>query len=429
MRVLQRFLPVLLLAVLLAAFFSASANGMPSWTTETVDTNGALTTGISMVLDSNSSPHICYTAYQDGNPRNPLVLMYARWTGTGWDRQVVAQNGVVTNTGLALDAGGNPHIAFSVKDSLMYASKAGANWAIQTVDSSTTAGSINSPSLALDSVGNPRIAYCYQPSAEADFSCFFRYASGAGSNWTIQAVDTVEGIFPAHSLALDARGHPNIVYGVQNVTQAATPSTWIVKYAVLHGSSWSVQTLPSDANITDFGNIAADANGNSHFTYTTNQNSNISLVYAGWNGSAWATQTVDSLGGYWAAGALALETNGTPHISYVKGVLADGNFEAALEYAKCTGEAWSIQTVNTTDFVNGVGSLALDSNGFPHLCYFAQPVPASYVASVLYSTTAETSTPSPTITEFSPSVILSLATIVTLIAVCAVRKMKQKTSR
>jgi hypothetical protein len=426
---------VVLSSILLFSFVF-SANASLSWTTSIVDTNGILGAGISIALDSNNNPHICYTDYKDGNPRvGPAVLMYASWNGSGWNTQPVAVNGVTTNTGLALDSNGNPHIAYSVKDSLMYASWTGTNWTTQTIDSSTVANSINSPSLALDSAGNPHIAYCYQPYGAGGYPSYpsvFKYASWTGTNWTIQTVDTIDGLYPVQSFALDSSNNPHIVCGVYNITQVVSPGIWIVKYATLNGQNWSIQTVPPNANITSLGNVAVDTEKFVHFTYSTGQSLNTSLVYASWNGSGWNMQTVDSLVGDSVAGALALDSQGNPHISYVKGTLVSGNdnTQDILAYAQWTGESWDTQTANSTSYIiEASGALALDSNGHPCAGYFWQPIPASYMGNVMYSATAEstqTPLPSPTVPEFSSGLLLLLLLLLTLVTLTSVDVLKRK---
>jgi len=77
----------------------------------------------------------------------------------------------------------------------------------------------------------------------------------------------------------------------------------------------------------------------------------------------WSIQTVDSTGNVGTHTSLALDSNGNPHISYCD----DG--KADLKYASWTGSNWTIQTVDSTGNVGGSTSLALDSDGNPSICY------------------------------------------------------------
>ena len=62
--------------------------------------------------------------------------------------------------------------------------------------------------------------------------------------------------------------------------------------------------------------------------------------------------------------SLALDSNGNPHISYYDLSNSD------LKYAKWTGSIWSIMTVDEIEDVGPYSSLALDPNGNPHISYY-----------------------------------------------------------
>ena len=77
----------------------------------------------------------------------------------------------------------------------------------------------------------------------------------------------------------------------------------------------------------------------------------------------WRIQTVDSVGEVGLDTSLALGSNGYPHISYFDQDNGD------LNYAYWNGSEWQIQTVDSEEWVGWYTSLALDSNEFPHISY------------------------------------------------------------
>jgi len=107
-----------------------------------------------MVLDPKGNPHVIY---QEGDENNSL--MYMSWSGTDWNKQIIASN--VTAAGfLALDSYGYPHITYNeresyyVESSLMYASWTGKEWEIQSTNLSAS-----QTYLLIDSKGKPQISY------------------------------------------------------------------------------------------------------------------------------------------------------------------------------------------------------------------------------------------------------------------------------
>jgi fibronectin type 3 domain-containing protein len=78
----------------------------------------------------------------------------------------------------------------------------------------------------------------------------------------------------------------------------------------------------------------------------------------------WSIETVDSTGDVGELTSMALDSNGYPHISY------SDITNRYLKYAKWTGSAWSNEAVDSGGNVGGGSSIALDSNGYPHISYY-----------------------------------------------------------
>jgi hypothetical protein len=160
------------------------------------------------------------------------------------------------------------------------------------------------------------------------------------------------------SLTLDSSGRPHIAYGGDNLYHA-----WY------DGSAWHSEVVDEDweATVGFYAAIALDSADRPHISYY--DSTNMDLRYARWTGSAWDVQTVDGDRRVGQFTSLALDENDYPHISYRN---ATSN---TLEYARWTGSAWAIETVDSgfpfdTNMARHT-SLALEATDpyTPHISY------------------------------------------------------------
>ncbi len=164
-------------------------------------------------------------------------------------------------------------------------------------------------------------------------------------------------------MALDADGHPHISH--YDYTNSA------LKYTAWTGTSWDHQTVDTVAVwvwVAGSTALVLDAHGRPHISYCDPADnaagpSSRVLKYAAWSGSDWDIQTVDSGGDVGYYSSLAVGTNGYPHISYFDYTNRD------LKYAAWNGSSWDTQTVDSAGWVGKSTSLALDTNGYPHISY------------------------------------------------------------
>jgi hypothetical protein len=108
--------------------------------------------------------------------------------------------------------------------------------------------------------------------------------------------------------------------------------------------------------------IAVNSSGYPHISYYEGSSSD--LKYARWTGSAWSIQTVDSGGSVGEDSSICLNSSGYAHISYYD------SSNMNLKYANWTGSTWNIVTVDTASGTGTHTSLAIDSLDYPHISYY-----------------------------------------------------------
>ena len=342
---------------------SPSPTPIPTWHTETVGKSEWILTYPSLALDSNGNPHISW-----GNIEN--CLMYASRNGTGWHIQTVDKStfedlgnasliAVGRYSSLAIDSKGYPHISYSnytrfgmnsYLSDLKYAWWNGTAWNIQKVDSGKAGECC---SLVLDSNDRPHICYFQFGDSKGKLI----YATQTGTNWTFETVDSVyddnDGTYDT-SIALDSAGRPHICYLPLRHSN--------LKYAVRTSTGWTTQVVEPNGVDNSRPSIALDSTDRPHISYAC-QNPrgphgamNCNIKYARWDGTGWNTQIIEA---DWASNsALVLDSKDNPLISFD----ADGE----VYYAEWDGATWNVILMRS----GAAGPmLALDSFGQLHMSY------------------------------------------------------------
>lgn len=219
-----------------------------TWPTEPITYAGNATGASLAVNPRTGQPSVAYRSIYTGG-----IVIGAR-TGTGWTFTTPGPGSPMGYPpSLVVDAGGYAHLAyfrvlsnFSFSVQLVYATNATGTWVSQVVDQGTQLSTWQDVSLALDANGNPAIAYGTSngytwPSGVGAL----RLATWTGSAWNVTTVDRAP--VAAVALALDDLGHPHVAYSVVSFFGPLPDTVSDTRYAVWNGS-WSVETLSRDTD-------------------------------------------------------------------------------------------------------------------------------------------------------------------------------------
>jgi hypothetical protein len=139
-----------------------------------------------------------------------------------------------------------------------------------------------------------------------------------------------------------------------------------LEYAFRDNSGWHIQIVDRDRPGWH-SSIALDMEGFPHISYGAISGCvfifcDLDLRYAYLDVNGWHTQTVDTNGSAGNFTSLAIDTDGYPHISYLS--------DTVLKYAHWDGNSWLSATVDAIGITQQPTSLQLDSNDYPHISYF-----------------------------------------------------------
>ena len=333
---LRRIYFLLLFAGLFMYAFSTGAYCL-DWNIEQVTQGCAASSSIA--VDSSNRPHI---SFKTGHPRFP-ELWYGSRDNFGWSNSRIANAGAATSafywgrTSIDLDSSDNPHIsygAFRYLDcvvTLNYITHDGSGWN-ESVDIDSMG---NHSQIKLDSFGNPHIIY------EGT-----RHASYTGGSWNI------ENIPGFGSMDIDSSDNLHLSY---------CDAGEDLKYAFNNGSGWRTTTVNSGDN--EYSSIAVDSSGNPGIVYTDKADpENRKLIYSSFYNGVWHTEVVDELGEWLYRRldktSIAFDALGNPRLVYY-------GPDNEIRFAFSDGADWNTETIA----LGAHASLALDSNGNPHICY------------------------------------------------------------
>jgi hypothetical protein len=313
------------------------------WRTETIDEEGMVGIGTSLVVDSYDRPHICY--FDESNTR----LKYTHWTGREWQIEAVDDGmDVGRECSIAIDSKDQAHITYMDVGNgpLKYAKKLDGMWNVGIVgDVAPAAGWYNS--LVLDSNDYPHVVYF----SWANFAVKYTYWNG--QRWTFSHVDSKG--WQHNSLVLDSNDQPHMAY-IDRTELAA-------KYTYWDGSTWVKQIVDdSSPYVGTYANLALTEDDQPVMSYYDETRGDLRFARPEYPASNTAkVDYVHSVGKY---NSLKLDEYGVAHISYYD------NEAGELRYAKRVPGGFSVETVDAAGNVGLYTSLDLDSLGYPMISYY-----------------------------------------------------------
>jgi hypothetical protein len=347
---------------------------------------------VSIALDEGGLPRIAFS----GN-----ALMYAYKDGGGWHFQTVDNTSAGNHCSLALDSSGNPRVAYTRAE--YYAPAADVGYAYRDASGSwhvdwfcSTWGGI---SLVVGADDLPRIScyggYCESWSGDERG---LKYLSHDGTGWNVETVDRAGDVGACTSISLVSGVAPYVSYydfwhgavrlaerdslswHTELVESLGVPNPWTERYtsiaidsaeclhvaycawpglayAVRDGAGWQFEAVDS-ADVSHC-SLTLDGAGRPHVSYSADSN-----LRHGWRDVAgWHLEEVVQ-GGVPGETSLAVDAHGGAHISF-----HHVDVWTKLKYATRTDSVWQIEVIDDGTYVGSVSSLAVDTDGCPHVSY------------------------------------------------------------
>ena len=213
-------------------------------------------------------------------------------------------------------------------------------------------------SLVLDGDGIPHISYREEGQNAPSNLKYITKDSGNWTNGTRVADPPSIAVANGTSIAVNGNDLPRIAYRGTNSTS--------LNFASYNGTNatWSKEVVDANGTTGAFPSLAMGGDDTAFISYR-DEDSGLKLIQQSSGG--WVREDVETgnLGTYTS---LALDSDGNPHISYfgVNGT----DLKYAYHNDAIGGDGWNITVVDNATTQGHTTSLRLDSNDMPHISYY-----------------------------------------------------------
>jgi len=335
---------------------SGAADSSPPWVREIVDAGGDVGSLSSLQVDALNQTHIVY--FDASHP----AIKYAHQQGTNWIISTVATFSTPINSlSLALNARGQPHIAYSDGQGVYLITPLGQGW--QRELAYQRAGvPVSDVALALDAGDQPHLSW-YRGSPPTHQAGVLMYGKKSGGRWQATVVDSSAIVGKSSSIAVDSQGRPHISY--YDVTHGN------LKYAYRDGKEWRIQIVDQFGAVGFGTSLALDSGDHPHISYRQINADNLgNLKYAHLKKGRWLVEVVQGTGDVSGRTSIALSENNLPAIGYFRYLIGSKWKVGRAMFARYDGSSWAYAVVDDTGDVGYGVSLGLDSAEQPHLSYY-----------------------------------------------------------
>jgi hypothetical protein len=337
------------------------------WDIAVLDGTGDVGKYCSMAINSANKIMISY--YWD---KTYGELKYIENSGT-WSTPVILDSdstyNVGTDTSIAYDSSGNPHISYYysrfASDSVRHQYWDGSSWQTQSFDGSlqqADAGYVGAgTSIALDPLSY-KMGISFYMNQTPLFEIGLRVAvSNSLPPWAFSGADTSSSTpyFVGIHSSLKFNQFSNPIVSYYDSTNGN------LKFVYYDGSLWWPSAIDTAGNVGDFTSLDSDSSWNHGISYYDVTNGDLKFILYNAATSTWQTpEVVDSTGNVGQFTSLVFDSAGNPMISYYD--VTNGDLKLATKSAG----VWTIETVDSTGDVGQYSSLRLDTSGRPCICYY-----------------------------------------------------------